>query len=414
MSQQLQPVRGMKDLLPSDYAIAEYVVGAAYDVSMRYGFKKMSTPIVEHSGVFLRSLGESSDVVSKEMYSLLDKGQDSLTLRPEFTAGVMRAFISNGLHHQLPLKFFSFGPCFRYDRPQAGRQRQFHHINCEFLGASSPYDDAEMLSMAKGFCEAWGILQDLTLEINSLGCNISRSNYHKALFEYFSDHRDNLSEDSKKRLDKNPMRILDSKDEGDKKIVLYSPVISSYYTDESRKYFDEVIKLLDKMNINYHVNQRLVRGLDYYCHTAFEFTTTKIGAQTSVLGGGRYDGLAKLMGGPDTQAFGFAAGLERVMLMRDFVVEDNRPCVVIPIGEESLEHAVSVVQKLRSMVAKPFILEYKGKIAKRMQHASKLNAEYVLFIGEDEIRSEQYKLKNMDEGAEVIKNISDIITQLKS
>lgn len=414
MSQQLQPVRGMKDLLPSDHLVAQYIVDAAYDIAMRYGFKKMSTPIVEHSGVFLRSLGESSDVVSKEMYNLLDKGQDSLTLRPEFTAGVMRAFISNGLHHQLPLKFFSFGPCFRYDRPQAGRQRQFHHINCEFLGAATPYDDAEMLSMAKGFCEVWGVLQDLTLEINSLGCSISRSNYHKALFEYFSDHRSNLSEDSKKRLEKNPMRILDSKDEQDKRIVLQSPVISDYYTDESHKYFDEVIRLLDKMNVSYQINQRLVRGLDYYCHTAFEFTTTKIGAQTSVLGGGRYDGLAKLMGGPDTPAFGFAAGLERVMLLREFNVDDKRPCVVIPIGDESTEHAITLIQQLRSAISKPFVLEYKGKIPKRMQYASKINASHVIFIGDNETKTGKYTLKDMDEGQESAINISDIITRLNS
>lgn len=408
MSQKFQPVRGMKDLLPDYYAVADYIMNIARDVTKRYGFKQMSTPILEHSNVFARSLGESSDVVSKEMYNFLDKSNDSLTLRPEFTAGVMRAFISGGLQHQLPLRFFSTGPCFRYDRPQAGRLRQFHHINCEFLGLDSAYADAEMLCLARDMCEAFGILEDVTLELNSLGCAESRRDYQKILFDYFYSHKDKLSEDSQKRLSKNPMRILDSKDEGDKKIVIDAPLMAEHYTDESRKYFDDVLHLLNVMNIKYTINQRLVRGLDYYCHTAFEFTTTKLGAQSSVLAGGRYDGLSKLMGGPDIPACGFAAGLERIMLMREYVVPETRPCVVVPIGDENFEHAILITQKLRVQGAQ-VILEHKGKIGKRMQNADKVKAKYVVFIGSNEVAQLKYKVKDMDSGIETTEDLQSII-----
>jgi histidyl-tRNA synthetase len=412
MSQKLQPVRGMKDWLPNDYAVADYITNAARVVATCHGFQQMSIPILEHSGIFSRSLGESSDVVSKEMYSFLDKSDDSVTMRPEFTAGVMRAFISGGLHHQLPLRFFSVGPCFRYDRPQAGRLRQFHHINCEFLGLDSPYADAEMLGMARDFCDAWGILQDVTLELNSLGCAESRKSYQKALLDYLHDHTNNLSEDSQKRLLKNPMRILDSKDEGDKKIVADAPLMTNYYTDESRKYFDEVLHLLEVMKIKYTLSPRLVRGLDYYCHTAFEFTTTKLGAQSSIMGGGRYDGLAKLMGGPDIPACGFAAGIERVMLMREFNISIPRPYVVVSIGDENLYHAIGVVQKLRSKGIQ-VLLEHKGKIGKRMQNADRAKAKYVIFIGSDEVASEIYKVKDMDSGAEETKTLQELFTMSK-
>ncbi|MES2215460.1 MAG: histidine--tRNA ligase [Pseudomonadota bacterium] len=412
MSQKIQPVRGMKDILPDDYLVVDHITNTAWEIAKRYGFQRMATPVLEHSGVFSRSLGESSDVVSKEMYSFLDKSDDSLTMRPEFTAGIMRAFISEGLQHQLPLRLFTNGPCFRYDRPQAGRFRQFHHLNYEFLGLDSPYADAEMLCLARDLCEGWGILQDVTLEVNSLGCAESRKAYQATLFEYFSSHKDKLSEDSQRRLLKNPMRILDSKDEGDKIIVSGAEVMADHYTDESRKYFDEVLRLLEVMKINYVVNPKLVRGLDYYCHTAFEFTAPKFNS-LSILGGGRYDCLAKIMGGPDTPACGFAAGLERIMLLREFSISPARPCVVVSIGDENFEHGVAVVQDLRKVGAQ-VIFEHKGKIGKRMQNADKAKAKYVVFIGSDEVASKKYKMKDMDSGVETLEDLQSIMNVISS
>ncbi len=311
MADKLQSVRGAKDLLPLDYMLHEYIIEAAKKVSLLYGYLGMSTPIIEYTTIFERTLGEDSDVISKEIYSFSDKSNNNICLRPEFTAGIIRAFISNNeLHTRLPLKLFSVGPVFRYDRPQAARQRQFHQVNFEHIGAENPYTDAEIIKCACCFLTNIGIIDDITLEINSLGCVETRILYQKALVKYFSDYKLKLSKDSQIRLIKNPMRILDSKDEIDQEIIANSPIISEYYTSETDKYFNNVKKYLDLLSVNYVVNPRLERGLDYYCHTAFEFITNKLGAQSTILAGGRYDGLSELMGGPKTKAIGFAAGVE--------------------------------------------------------------------------------------------------------
>lgn len=403
----LQPVRGMKDLLPDDFLVQEYIISTAREIAGRYGYKPMRTPIVEHTGVFARTLGESSEVVSKEMYSFPDRGGDSLTLRPEFTAGIMRSFISNGLQQNLPLKFFSHGEVFRYDRPQAGRHRQFHQINCEFLGADGAYSDAEILRLATDLFEALELEKDVTLELNSLGCTESRKNYGAALFDYFNSYKDALSEDSIARLSKNPMRILDSKDEGDRKLVANAPLIADYYDDEAKRYFDDLLHLLEVMKVKYTISPRLVRGLDYYCHTAFEFTTTKLGAQSTVLAGGRYDGLCKIMGGSDVPAIGFAGGVERLALMREYKTQASRPYVIIPIGEENFEHAIMVASTLRKR-GKAVLLEHKGKIGKRMQNADRARAQYVVFIGSEEVENKAYKVKDMDSGEEKVVGLSDL------
>ncbi len=403
----LQPVRGMRDLLPEDFQIQEHIIQIAREVSDRYGYKPIAVPILEHTNVFARTLGESSEVVSKEMYSFLDRGGDSVTLRPEFTAGIMRAFISGGLQQNLPLKFFSNGPVFRYDRPQAGRHRQFNQINCESLGADGAYTDAEILRLATDMFESWELSSDVTLELNSLGCAESRNIYQTALFDYFNSHKNALSEDSLARLTKNPMRILDSKDEGDRKLVAQAPEIGQYYTDEARKYFDDLLKFLELMNVSYKINPRLVRGLDYYCHTAFEFTTTKLGAQSTVLAGGRYDGLCKIMGGSDVPAIGFAGGIERIALMKEFVLDKARPCVIIPIGEENFDYAVLIAQELRTQKICT-ILEHKGKIGKRMGNADKANARYVIFVGDEEVVSKKYKVKDMDSGEESLRDVHEL------
>ena len=399
MSNNLQPIRGMKDLLPEDYQAQSSIIKTAEDVATIFGYRTMSTPITEYTSVFARTLGDTSEVVSKEMYSFLDRSDESITLRPEFTAGVVRSFISNGLHHQVPLRFFSYGPVFRYDRPQAGRQRQFHQINFEYLGAEGPYTDAEMLKMAQTLLTDLGIMNDLTLELNSIGCTESRAKYTHALTEYFSKYKNDLSPESQLRLEKNPLRILDSKSERDKKLIPDSPVITGYYTDESKAYFDEVLRYLGILNVKYTLNPRLVRGLDYYSHTAFEFTTDKLGAQSTVLAGGRYDGLSKIMGGPQLPAIGFAAGIERIALMRNYDAKFARPIVIVPIGEENLEYAIRLADKIRTN-GKFAIVEHKGKIAKKMQNADKMGAAYVVFMGGDEIAAGKYKLRNMDDGAE--------------
>ncbi len=403
----LRPVRGMKDLLPKDFLIHDHIISMAKKRAELYGFKAMNVPILEYTEVFTRTLGSSSDVVSKEIYSFFDKSDDTIALRPEFTAGVMRSFISSGLFHEVPLKFFSHGPLFRYDRPQAGRQRQFHQLNYEAIGADGVYADAEVISLAQDTIHDFGFSDDVILELNSLGSSISRERYQQSLVDYFSKYFDSLSNDSKRRLEKKPMRILDSKDEEDKKIVSGAPVISDSYIPEDRKYFDDLQNLLNIMNIKYTINPKLVRGLDYYCHTAFEFTTNKLGAQSAIGGGGRYDGLCKLMGGPDMPAVGFALGIERIALMKEFSVESARPFVLIPIGDENIEHAIKIASMLRSKSIYT-LLEYRGKISKRMQNADKANAKKVIFIGSDEVASGMFKTKDMDNGTESYLRIEEL------
>lgn len=385
----------MKDLLPAEFRTHKHIEQIAMQTAELYGYEGFATPVLESASVFDRTLGDTSDVVSKEMYSFHDKKNRLVAMRPEFTASVMRAFISNGLKQRLPLKLFSSGPLFRYDRPQEGRQRQFHQLNFEYIGANDPYSDAETISLATHILDNLGILDDLTLELNSLGCTESRVNYQAALKEYFAAHFDALSEDSKKRLETNPLRILDSKDAGDKELSKKAPLIINYYTEEAAEYFEQVKTHLNKLGVKYTLNPKLARGLDYYSHTAFEFTTTKLGAQGTILAGGRYDDLTKLMGESEIPAIGFAAGIERITMMRDFKIEPNRPTIIIPIGDDCTDYAIQTANMLRKSNIKT-IIEFSGKIGKRMQTASSLNAQFVIFIGPEEMANNKYKLKDMD------------------
>ncbi|AFC71422.1 histidine--tRNA ligase [Rickettsia australis] len=413
MTEKLQPLRGMKDLLPDDYKVHDYIINKARDVGVFYGYKQMSTPILEYTKVFNRSMGESSDVISKEIYSFLDKSNESVALRPEFTAGIIRSFISNSLQHKLPLKLFSTGPVFRYDRPQAGRQRQFHQLNYEYIGAKGAITDAETLKLAIDILKALAIEQDTLLELNSLGCSESRSAYQQKLVEYLNDFKDQLSEESKIRLIKNPMRILDSKSEIDQKIVADAPILSEYYTDESKEYFDELIKYLDILGVKYSINPRLVRGLDYYCHTAFEFTTKKLGSQSTILAGGRYDGLSRIMGNnDDVPAIGFAAGIERIALMREYNISEVKPVFVLPIGVNNITYALEIVDKLRSQNIAT-IIEPLGKIAKRMQRVLNENAKFIIFIGDAEQANNSIKLKDLEKQEEYIVDFAKAFELLK-
>ena len=408
MTTKLQPLRGTRDLLPLEFAIHDHIINTGKNVGALYGYSPMSTPIIEYTSVFNRTLGEASDAISKEIYSFQDRSNESIALRPEFTAGVMRAYISNSLTHSLPLKFFSSGPLFRYDRPQLGRQRQLHQINYEYIGAEGPHTDAETIKLACDILSSLGLLDDVTLELNSLGCAESRSVYQIKLLEYFNDHKQHLSEDSLKRLAKNPMRILDSKDASDKKIVESAPIISEYYTQGSKEYFCKVREGLSELGVRYEINHRLVRGLDYYCHTAFEFSTGKLGAQSSVIGGGRYDGLAEIMGGPATPAIGFAAGIERLSLMMQHKPSNLRPIYILPIGEENTNIGLSVADQLRNSGIVS-ILDTKGKIDRRLTKALNKEAKYVIFIGDEERLSSKYKIKNLDARSESVTSLTDII-----
>lgn len=409
----LQPVRGTKDLIGEEYQRHAHVVDVARHAALCYGFEPVATPIFEFTEVFSRTLGETSDVVNKEMYIFEDRGGHSLTLRPEFTAAMVRAVISGGLTQDLPLKWFSHGPIFRYDRPQKGRMRQFHQINIEHIGAQLPEHDADVIALAALMLERLGVLKHTTLHLNSIGDMDSRNRYREALVTYFSKYKNDLSEDSLRRLESNPLRILDSKDEGDKKLVADAPTITAHYNDETKAFWDKLRHALTDLKINYHHNPHLVRGLDYYCHTAFEFVTEALGAQGTVLGGGRYDGLMKQMGGPETPAIGFAGGIERLSLMMETAPESLRPIVLIPMGEEATRRGLQIAQNLREADwAIDLILS--GNMGKRMKRANKRNARLILILGEDELKANEITIKDFDAGDEKRISIEHITHALAS
>ncbi len=331
------------------------------------------------------------------MYTFEDRGGEQITLRPEYTAGIARAFISNGLQQSTPCKFYSFGPIFRYERPQKGRMRQFHQMDLEILGVEEPQADIEVLAVAADFLNDLGIGKHITLELNSLGDPESRSDYRDALVLYFTGHKGKLSEDSLKRLEKNPMRILDSKDEGDRELINDAPRIADFYNQSTKDFFKTVIDGVEALDIKYVINDRLVRGLDYYCHTAFEFTTDQLGAQGTVLAGGRYDGLMEMMGGPKTAGIGWAAGMERLaeLIADDLLIKQNRPVVVTPVGAEAQIPAMKLAHDLR--VAGIVVdMAYKGNVGKRMKRANKQNASFAVLLGEEEMARGVAMVKNLD------------------
>ena len=396
----LKPVRGTQDILPEENRRYRLVEDIALGVADRYGFGEISTPIFEFTEVFSRTLGDSSDIVTKEMYTFQDKGSDSITLRPEGTAGIARAFISNGLQQQLPIKFFYRGPMFRYERPQKGRRRQFHQVGIETLGIVSPHADIEAISLAKTFLEELGLGDEISLELNSLGDNESRSVYNQELKAYFNDHKQKLSGQSLKRLEKNPLRILDSKEVEDQMVITNAPRLQDSFNDRSRDFFAELCGGLQELNIQYQHNHNLVRGLDYYSHTAFEFTTKDLGAQGTVLAGGRYDSLINQMGGPETPGIGWAAGVERLALLLNNNVKTKRAIAVIPVGKETETEALVLTEKLRKS-GFHIDLGYSGNLKKRMKRANEQNAIAVIFIGESESTRKVVKLKNMDSGDQI-------------
>lgn len=393
----LQPVRGTHDLLPEDMRGHRHVTDTAQHVALRYGFEEMATPIFEFTNVFARTLGDTSDVVTKEMYTFEDRGGDSITLRPENTAGVARAYMSNGLAQHAPCKFFYSGPMFRYERPQKGRLRQFHQIGVELIGPAQPQADIEVIACGVAILKGLGLYKETTLELNTLGDPESRDAYRTVLVDYFNAHKDKLSEDSLNRLERNPLRILDSKDEGDRELVKDAPVFSDYLNEASRDFFQTLTNGLDALEIPYEWNPRLVRGLDYYCHTAFEFTTTALGAQGTVMAGGRYDGLIGQMGGQPTPGVGWAAGIERLSMLAGNAPAAKRPIVVVPFGGEAEAKALRIAEDLRAEDLR-VEMAYSGNMKKRMKHANKINARFALLLGEDELAKGVAGLKDLDSG----------------
>ena len=410
---QLQAVRGTQDLLPAEARRHRIVIETARAISERYGFGEIATPIFEFTEVFARPIGETTDVVSKEMYTFKDRGGEEITLRPEFTAGIARAVLSNGLTQSTPLKFFAAGPVFRYERPQKGRYRQFHQINAELIGAAQPQADVEVIAMGAAILDELGILKSCRLELNTLGDTVSRTAYRAALVEYFSAHLDKLSEESRDRLGRNPLRILDSKDEGDKALVANAPSFSGYLNDESKAFFETVKRGLDALGIAYELNPRLVRGLDYYCHTAFEFITTELGAQGTVLGGGRYDGLMGMMGGPEMPAVGWAGGIERLAMLIAEPPVPARPIAVIPIGEAAELEALKLTQRLRH-AGHVVDLGYGGNAGKRMKRANKIEARVALVLGEDELARGAVTFRDLDAGSQEEVPLDALAERLKA
>ncbi|MEH6404458.1 MAG: histidine--tRNA ligase [Sneathiella sp.] len=394
-----QPVRGTHDLLPEDFRRHAYVRDTARDVAARFGYSEMATPIFEFTEVFARTMGETSDVVSKEMYSFESRSGESMTLRPEYTAGICRSFISNGLMQNVPFKVFANGPMFRYERPQKGRQRQFHQIDMECIGSLEAKADVEVIAAASAILKTLGVLDKCTLQINTLGDVESRQAYREALVDYFSGHKDQLSKDSLARLDKNPLRILDSKDKGDQVLVENAPIFTNYLNEFSTTFFAEVLEGLDLLGIPYELNRRLVRGLDYYTHTAFEFVTTALGAQGAVIAGGRYDGLIEALGGKPTPGIGWAGGIERLALLADEMPDAPRPIAIIPVGEEAENIAAKLANQLR-FDGVSIEMAFKGNVGKRMKRANKLNSRAAIIIGEDEIAKDTCIVKDLDQGSQ--------------
>lgn len=396
-----RPVRGTQDMLGGTAeAFAErfaHVVATFDRVRKLYGFQRVEVPVFESTAVFARSLGESTDVVSKEMYTFEDRGGDSITLRPEFTAGISRAYITEGWQQFAPLKVATHGPLFRYERPQKGRFRQFHQLDAEILGAGEPGADVELLVLADQLLKELGVSEGVTLNLNTLGDGPSRDAWRAALIAHFEAHKDQLSEDSVERLAKNPLRILDSKDPRDRPVADSAPDIDAYLTDEARSFFEKVTSGLDAAGVAWERNARLVRGLDYYRHTAFEFITDRLGAQGTVLGGGRYDGLIENLGGPSTPAVGWAAGIERLAMLIDLPAIDKPTVVLIPMGEAAETKATGIIADLRR-AGVACDMGYRGNMKKRMQRANASGAAWAIILGDDELAKGEAAVRNLGTG----------------
>lgn len=407
-------LKGMKDRHSDDVRKYDFIVDTAKKVFSKYGFERIITPILEETELFRRSVGDETDVVSKEMYEFKDKGNRSVSMRPEGTAGVVRAYLEAGLHKSDPIvKWFYNGPMYRYEAPQKGRYREFHQVGAEIFGIRSPYLDAEIIRMGCEFLEKLGIT-GLTVEINSLGNIESRKKYIEDLKAFMAERLDKLSEDSKKRYEKNPLRALDSKDKGDQEQFKNAPKLYDYLDEESKKYFEDTKKYLELLNIKYVENPKLVRGLDYYSDTVFEIKSDKLGAQATVLAGGRYDRLLEILDNVKIPAIGFAAGMERIaMLMDENLIENKENGVYIVYFDDTKEYFIKTLEELRKNDIKASFDYNPKSFGAQMKKANKINAEYVLILGEDEQKENVVTLKKFSTGEQEKYSLDEVIEIVK-
>ena len=409
--EKLRTVRGVHDLLPDELHKHNKVIDGGLEIADKYNYSQIEIPIFEYAEVFTKPLGKSSDIVTKENYIFKDRNEDELMLRPEGTSGIVRAFLNAGLVQDIPQRFSYYGPMFRYERPQKGRLRQFKQFGIECLGISSSMADIEVISLGYDFLDKLKIINQIDLKINTLGDFDSRQKFRNALITYFKDYQAKLSKDSIRRLKVNPLRILDSKDHEDQKIIRNAPNILEFLNLESKTRFEKICKGLDHLNIKYDIDQNLVRGLDYYSHTAFEFVTNELGSQGTVLAGGRYDGLSKMLGGPDVPGVGWAAGIERLVLLvsNEFV---NKTDVVLMGQVESFNYYLLPIMK--KLIQKGFKCEiiYTGNLSKKFKRANKIKASYAIILGEEEISKKVFKFKNLTSGFEELLNFDQILKKI--
>ena len=397
--------KGTKDVLPNESYKWQYIEKTAREVAEKFNVKEIRTPTFEHTEVFLRGVGETTDIVNKEMYTFFDKGNRSITLKPEGTAGVARAFVENGMKsYALPVKLYYLTQCFRYERPQAGRLREFHQFGVEMLGADTPDTDAEAILLAKTFLDKLGV-KNLTLYINSIGCKECRAKYHEALKNYLKGHYAELCDLCKDRFEKNPLRILDCKNPECKKITEDAPKILDYLCDDCKAHFNKVQSLLTACGVEYKIDANIVRGLDYYTKTVFEFVSENIGAQGTVCGGGRYDKLISEFGGGDVPGVGFAVGIERLLLLLEStgveIPDSNKVKIYLaPMGNAESEKAFSIVNLLRQNGIIAETDHMQRGIKSQFKYADKIGAEYVGVIGSDELEKGIVKVKKMADGSE--------------
>lgn len=398
-------IKGTKDVLPKDVYKNQYIEATCLGVAEQFGYKEIRTPVFEHTELFQRGVGDTTDVVQKEMYTFDDKGGRSITLRPEGTAGAVRSYLENGLCNEaLPQKVCYNTSCYRYEKPQAGRLREFHQFGIECFGSASPLADAEIIALAKTIFDNLEV-KDLSLEINSIGCPTCRAEYHKALKEYFSARKDELCDTCKDRLERNPMRILDCKSPVCSEIAKDAPIMLDYLCDECKEHFDKVQEYLKAQDIAFNINPKIVRGLDYYTKTVFEFVSSSIGAQGTVCGGGRYDGLVEELGGQKTASLGFAMGLERLMLLMEaqncpFPEPQAADLFIVALGDKAVLKALEISKDMRAEGFGCLMDLNRRSVRAQMKYADKLGAKFNLVIGDNEVESGCAKLKNMATGEE--------------
>jgi len=397
MSKGPQKVRGTQDIWGEEADRFQTVVETFDRVRRLYGFRRVEMPVFEATQVFARSIGETTDIVSKEMYSFEDRGGDSLTLRPEFTAGICRAYLSEGWQQLAPVKIATHGPAFRYERPQKGRYRQFHQLDAEIIGSGEPAADIEIIALGDQLLAELGISGRVELKLNTLGDPATRDSWRAALVEHFQARRADLSDESRERLEKNPLRILDSKEHQDWPIVDSAPTVDDYLTPEASDYFAKVTSGLDSAGVRWTRDPRLVRGLDYYRHTAFEFVTEDLGAQSAVIAGGRYDGLIESLGGPATPAVGWAAGIERLSMLIDAPPPARADAALVPLGAAAEEAATGIAAKLRR-AGIACEMAYRGNMKRRMQKADASGARFAIILGDDELARGEAGVKDLASG----------------